>query len=83
MNGEFVPIKGKQLEMIEKSLRSRKKKPLSAGCQLILVTVRVVSWDIRQKPYSLGFDKPPLGAKKYSPLKKGDQGGCCSFCNKD
>ncbi|MGR3174990.1 MAG: plasmid mobilization protein [Candidatus Scalindua sp.] len=40
MNGEFVPIKGKQLEMIEKSLRSRKKD--------VTMTIRVNSEDIEK-----------------------------------
>jgi predicted DNA binding CopG/RHH family protein len=40
MNGEFVPIKGKQLEMIEKSLRSRKKD--------VTMTIRVNSADIEK-----------------------------------
>lgn len=40
MNGEFVPIKGKQLEMIEKSLKSRKKD--------VTMTIRVNSEDIEK-----------------------------------
>ncbi|MFQ5687494.1 MAG: hypothetical protein ACE5GV_12635 [Candidatus Scalindua sp.] len=40
LNGEFVPIKGKQLEMIEKSLRSRKKD--------VTMTIRVNSKDIER-----------------------------------
>ncbi len=40
MNGEFVPIKGKRLEMIEKSLRSRKKD--------VTMTIRVNSEDIEK-----------------------------------
>jgi len=49
MNGEFVPIKGKQLEMIEKSLRSRKKD--------VTMTIRVNREDIekiRKKAKKLG-----------------------------
>ncbi len=49
MNGEFVPIKGKQLEMIEKSLRSRKKD--------VTMTIRVNSEDIdkiKKKAKKLG-----------------------------
>ncbi len=50
MNGEFVPIKGRQLEMIEKSLRSRKKD--------ITMTIRVNREDIekiRKKAEKLGI----------------------------
>ncbi len=50
MNGEFVPIKGSQLEMIEKSLRSRKKD--------ITMTIRVNREDIekiRKKAEKLGI----------------------------
>ena len=49
MNGEFVSIKGKQLEMIEKSLRSRKKD--------VTMTIRVNSKDIekiKEKAEKLG-----------------------------
>ena len=49
MNGEFVPIKGKLLEMIEKSLRSRKKD--------VTMTIRVNREDIekiRKKAKKLG-----------------------------
>ena len=49
MNGKFVPIKGKQLEMIEKSLRSRKKD--------VTMTIRVNREDIekiRKKAKKLG-----------------------------
>ena len=40
MSGEFVSIKGKQLEMIEKSLKSRKKD--------VTMTIRVNSKDIEK-----------------------------------
>ncbi len=49
MNGEFVPIKGKQLEIIEKSLKSRKKD--------VTMTIRVNSEDIdkiKKKAKKLG-----------------------------
>lgn len=40
LKGEFVPIKGKQLEMIEKALKSRKKD--------VTMTIRVNSEDIEK-----------------------------------
>jgi len=40
INGKLVPIKGKQLEMIEESLKSRKKD--------ITMTIRVNSEDIEK-----------------------------------
>ncbi len=49
MNGEFVTIKGKQLEIIEKSLKSRKKD--------VTMTIRVNSEDIdkiKKKAKKLG-----------------------------
>lgn len=49
MNGKLVPIKGKQLEMIEKSLRSRKKD--------VTMTIRINKEDIekiRKKAKKLG-----------------------------
>ncbi len=49
MKGEFVPIKGKKLEMIEKALKSRKKD--------VTMTIRVNSEDIdriKRKARKLG-----------------------------
>ncbi|MFV1977233.1 MAG: hypothetical protein ACC651_15940, partial [Candidatus Scalindua sp.] len=40
LKGEFVPIKGKQLEVIEKALKSRKKD--------VTMTIRVNSEDIEK-----------------------------------
>ncbi len=50
MKGEFVPIKGKKLEMIEKALKSRKKD--------VTMTIRVNSEDIdriKRKAKKLGI----------------------------